>query len=759
MNSRVASKQRLLVLGGGPSTLSAVYQLLSREPERWEVSIYEMSWRLGGKIASGRGRHDRIEEHGLHILFGCYHNLFELMGQCYAEVERNEKLRGSLGFRTFFEALEPGEFGKLGEEGPTGWSPWNFQFATNFSRPGDEPLPDTRDLVVVLLQLCISIALGDRALRLAQSLARGMSRVGVRLAPRSATSVAEDTLPARRLLARMFRRTLQSARRRAPSLREELKRLQNLLQRLAPFARSRRGKPWSSSRTYEVVDALIAALRGLVESGVVAGRAGFNDLDDEDLRAWLARYGAQPSTVQGPFVHMIYDAAFSCPEGGSQRNVEDGDYGPLKEQIAAGAALRALLFMAFTFKGAFYYRMRGGTAEVLATPLYLLLREKGVQFHFFHRVRALRPGSERDGRDRIESVVVEQLARCRSGQAYDPLVSVAGKLCWPAQPELSQIVEQDHANALGAERLFQPATRTQTLTLERGRDFDVVLYGLPVGCIPYTCHDILDAARCSPDKEKKKWLDQLHIATVQTLGLQLWNKPSLSELGWAEPRPLLSLFRDPLNTYCDMQQLLESEGWSGLTAPGSLAFFCGPLPHVHRLPPPEAFRLGSPPLQGYEALQATVERQAMDVALKLIERDLGQLWPVASSNSQLAWSLLHDPDDRVGRARLEAQYMSVNWEPQARCTLALPGQTRLRMAAADTGYTNLIVTGDWTDNGIYVACVEGAVQSGIRAARALSGRHELFPIKAEGYLGLGPRAAAPADVSHDAGGLDLRASN
>ena len=44
----------------------------------YDVTVYQQGWRLGGKCASGRNRdeHMRIEEHGLHILFGFYENTF-----------------------------------------------------------------------------------------------------------------------------------------------------------------------------------------------------------------------------------------------------------------------------------------------------------------------------------------------------------------------------------------------------------------------------------------------------------------------------------------------------------------------------------------------------------------------------------------------------------------------------------------------------------------------------------------------------------
>ena len=47
--------------------------------------VYQMGWRLGGKGASGRNAaaQKRIEEHGLHVWPGFYHNAFHIMQVCY----------------------------------------------------------------------------------------------------------------------------------------------------------------------------------------------------------------------------------------------------------------------------------------------------------------------------------------------------------------------------------------------------------------------------------------------------------------------------------------------------------------------------------------------------------------------------------------------------------------------------------------------------------------------------------------------------
>ena len=78
---------RVHIVGGGCAGLSAAWQL-SRMPG-YEVHVYERSWRLGGKGASGRDKNGRIHEHGLHVWLGFYENAFRMMRECYAEVENN----------------------------------------------------------------------------------------------------------------------------------------------------------------------------------------------------------------------------------------------------------------------------------------------------------------------------------------------------------------------------------------------------------------------------------------------------------------------------------------------------------------------------------------------------------------------------------------------------------------------------------------------------------------------------------------------
>ena len=78
---------RVAILGGGAGAMTAAMWLSTRGwRNRFEsITVYQMGWRLGGKGASGRGVHDRIEEHGLHVWLGFYDNAFRTLAACYDE--------------------------------------------------------------------------------------------------------------------------------------------------------------------------------------------------------------------------------------------------------------------------------------------------------------------------------------------------------------------------------------------------------------------------------------------------------------------------------------------------------------------------------------------------------------------------------------------------------------------------------------------------------------------------------------------------
>ena len=86
--TRAPGKRKIAVLGGGCGSMAAVWELteIPGWQEKFDITVYQMGWRLGGKCASGRNAAagQRIEEHGLHVWAGFYENGFKLMQQAYA---------------------------------------------------------------------------------------------------------------------------------------------------------------------------------------------------------------------------------------------------------------------------------------------------------------------------------------------------------------------------------------------------------------------------------------------------------------------------------------------------------------------------------------------------------------------------------------------------------------------------------------------------------------------------------------------------
>jgi uncharacterized protein with NAD-binding domain and iron-sulfur cluster len=731
---------KVAILGGGPASLSTAYYLTSLEPGKYDITVYEMSWRLGGKTASGRDENGRIEEHGLHVLFGGYHNAFDMMLGAYDAVRR-ECGPDTLAFPSFFDALEPGDFGVIGDDRYDTWRQVNLQFPVNRGVPGDPPLPTTWDLLSGAFQVMLHVVLGARTLRFFQRLwgrlagyRRRFPRTGRRRARQTPGDGGDWVV--RKVVIGGALALLDGERGVGWAATRAVRAAHWLVRAVGPAARLRFVRDTFVGRVWTFLDLVLATCKGLSADRVLFTPDGYRKLDAMDLRVWLKRHGTHWHTRYSPLVRIIYDAAFSYPEGG--RRVDRRGF--MSERMAAGAALRIIIWMAFTYKGAMYFKMRAGMGDVISTPLYRLLKKRGVKFKFFHKVKALRAGVDADGRAIVKAVELVELARPAGDGDYDPLVRVGDLDCWPSKPILDRVHADDHADALRAEEFFHEpeSPRRVTLVCRQARvsassgpivatggaagTFDKIVFGIPVGCVPYLCGDL---------EGKGNWGEQRHVASTQTVAFQLWSRYSLADLGWKDPPPLLSLFWDPLNTWSDMSQVLPQEGWPEGERPAMLAYFCGPLPHLW--PGPETSRLDP---ERDAAWRAGVDAQARDARERLLER-LRELWPKAGAPGAFNCSTVHDPANRKGRARLEAQYLRANFDPHARCTLALPGKSECRIHADDTGYANLTVAGDWTANDVLVACFEGTVQSGIRAARAVSDQKLLYRIIGEDLLNPG----------------------
>lgn len=134
-------REKIVILGGGMAGLSAAWRL--SEPgwqDRYEsITVYQRGWRLGGKGASSRGSHGRIEEHGLHVWLGCYDNAFTVLRECYGEIDR-AATDPACPVLDWTDALIPADTIGLTEQWGDDWLVWLGRFTRNDELPGEPDL-------------------------------------------------------------------------------------------------------------------------------------------------------------------------------------------------------------------------------------------------------------------------------------------------------------------------------------------------------------------------------------------------------------------------------------------------------------------------------------------------------------------------------------------------------------------------------------------------------------------------------------------
>lgn len=203
------------------------------------------------------------------------------------------------------------------------------------------------------------------------------------------------------------------------------------------------------------------------------------------------------------------------------------------------------------------------------------------------------------------------------------------------------------------------------------------------------------------------------VKTIQTQGFQLWLNRTLSECGWELDSPILGAYVEPIDTWADMTHLLAVENWPEAQAPKQVAYFVGVMKDDELIPGPED--------RDFPGKQNDRARLA---AVNFLESAISYLWPSSADQGtkQFNWQLLCPSCRDFDSTRFSSQYWRANIDPSERYTLAVAGSTQYRLRTDSSGYSNLVLTGDWLRNGLNTpGCIESAVISGRQAARAISG--------------------------------------
>ena len=703
------SKRKVAVIGGGVGAMTAAYALTTVPDweNKFDITVYQLGWRLGGKGASGRNLAEggRIEEHGLHIWAGFYENAFRLMRDCYDQLNIMGLRDPSAPLGTLDTAFTGLNHFMLAEDIPTEngteWRPWRIDFEPNTDVPGTgdvipTPLAYFEMFVEFIVQQLGNLMDANSAAGGSHSTATVPDRFLRHLSSRGVSTSADSHL----------HHALDYVRALPDDAFQHKTHETGMLGWLtSSFQNWFRAQDFDGviqnddlRRLYYMVDLGSAFIKGMAHSNVF--RTGFDALDDWECSAWLLHYGASKEAVGSAIFRGCYDYVFGYPGGVSD-----------DREVGAGTAMRGLLRLAFTYKGSLFFKMNAGMGDTIFGPYYQVLKARGVTFKYFNA--AVNLGLDAD-KTHIATIDMVEQAAIKNGE-YQPLVDVQDLPCWPSEPDWDQLVDGEKLKASGIDfECEKEAPTGRTYTLQKGVDFDDVVLGASLGSMPYMAQELIAA---SP-----RWrLMVEHVGTVATQALQLWLDVKTDDLGWPELvkehnahskgplKTVMTAFAEPLDTWADMTDLLPREAWPD-PGPVNIAYFCSPS-HDADFPQP-----------------SLKER-----SIAWMNSELTQLWPKAKlEDGTFNYDLLHDIHGRSGIERMDGQYFRTNYYGSERYVLSAPKTVQHRIAPDNSGFFNLTMAGDWTRCGINAGCVEAATISGLMAAREVSG-HE-FQIVGEGDL-------------------------
>jgi uncharacterized protein with NAD-binding domain and iron-sulfur cluster len=432
---------------------------------------------------------------------------------------------------------------------------------------------------------------------------------------------------------------------------------------------------------------MTAVARGMLADGLVTGRRGFRALNDEDFLDWISRHGAPAEVAEFPFIRGLYDLVFA--EGGAARS---------QTGVSAGVAVFLTTKMFFEYRGAIFWKMAAGMGDIVFAPLYEALRRRGVKFEFFHRVDHLHLSADRSS---IEAVTIGRQAQLAPGlDSYEPLARFDGLPCFPSTPLADQLGAGGEIRAAPLESHFCEWPDAESRVLRCGKDFDVIVFAMSAGMVPIVCRELIDEWRAMAE----------NLKTTATQAVQIWLREDEHALGWRHPGATVSAYEHPLHTWASMPQLIDVECWPVADRPGSIAYFCGALPAAW---PPDR--------PGRAYVDEHISRVRAN-AIELVERRLGHLLPGISAGESFRWDLLCGHNGHEGPSAIDSQLYLANVDPSDRYVQCAPGTDAYRLRPDESGYDNLVLAGDWTDNGLNAGCIEAATLSGLQAANAVLGR-------------------------------------
>ncbi len=294
---KVPTKTKVLVLGGGAAGLSAVFAITSSPgwQDRFDITVLQMGWRLGGKCASSRdpNRGYRNYEHGFHILGGFYHNSLKLLRECYAEWKHPPN-----GRKFPESALTPHNLVHLMQ---MKGGRWEHQCVPFPERDGEFGDPE-----IALTPYEMTRAVWDWIKHASNERYEGGKTL-------SSTALAEieeidRNLPKEDPL-RLSDQELAAIDRHIAAFRTQVEEAGPLL-------------PGEGSTLVKFDYGMMLQIALLFVRGIMMDRIwmrGFDCINDLEFSDWLRKHGASDDVINSPYIQGGYDYAFGY-RGGDHRN-------------------------------------------------------------------------------------------------------------------------------------------------------------------------------------------------------------------------------------------------------------------------------------------------------------------------------------------------------------------------------------------------------------------------------------------------------
>jgi len=697
--------QKIAVLGGGMGSLTSVFQLTS-DPSwqtKYDITVYQIGWRLGGKGASGRNcaAGERIEEHGLHLWFGFYDNAFNMIQQVY---EANNRQPGT-PLATWQEAFTGYDFICLEEQINGQWLHWPVNLWSNDLKPGTSTPPPSIEAYII---------------RIVDWISQKEKEFSVETTPEVKEKIKADTVSTA-LLKQKYSPLIVAANaeysdagklltssasiaanNRNYSLLKNI--LDDLIAWIKKIAGDVQNAETSLRRFLILADLAAATIRGMIDDNVI--EKGFDVINNYDYREWLQKNRADSITINSAIVQAVYGLVF----GGKEQYT-----------FEAGTALRGLLRLGLTYKGHVYYRMMAGMGDVIFAPIYQVLQQRGVKFQFFSKVTNLGLGTDNS----IDTISMDIQATLANGVPdYNPFVPVNELPSWPNFPNTQYLAQGNEilSGNVNLESYYSDWKPVAQPTLQKGTDFDLVILGISIGALPTVAKELI--------AKNTDWQNMVkNVIPVSTIAFQLWLNSSIQEMQWAyiaDGLALLGSYQEPYDTWADMSDLIGRENWPQGYTPQNIAYFCGPTPQ------PNANQILKNAQQcdfSDTTFPQTQTNMAQQFALDYLQQLSAHIWPgISQGQNSFDFSKLIDINNGQGITKFNDQFFRANIDPTELYVMSFTGSSAFRLKTDQTGsFGNLYITGDWIDNGFNAGCIEATVMSGLQTARAISGENIVIP--------------------------------